>query len=219
MNKKPTSRSPNTAWLTGWNDGLDALEAEQAQAVEAVAVVLNGHYQQRAHLDDGIVHNLYLHPAPPATVGPVVTGATDGLSQDYNKGLGRWFADRPGARQQLRDDFPPPVATGERAELIERLRSTAFQDDEVRAHAREAADMLEADAALADDLTIAYMAGVDAGRKKAQQVAAPVPMSGYEISKWWASENGLEDCDMSIHGDFEKVVRAVEAHHGIGAKQ
>ena len=33
MNKKPTSRSrsPNTAWLTGWNDGLDALEAEQAQ--------------------------------------------------------------------------------------------------------------------------------------------------------------------------------------------
>lgn len=39
---------------------------EQAQAVEPVAVVLNGHYQQRAHLDDGIVHNLYLHPAPPA---------------------------------------------------------------------------------------------------------------------------------------------------------
>ena len=37
-------------------------------------------------------------------VEPAVSGATDGLSQDYNKGLGRWFADRLGARQQLRDD-------------------------------------------------------------------------------------------------------------------
>lgn len=54
--------------------------------------------------------------------------------------------------------------------------------------------------------------------KEAQQVAVPVPMSGYEISKWWASENGLEDCDMCIHDDFAKVVRAVEAHHKIGAK-
>ena len=53
---------------------------------------------------------------------------------------------------------------------------------------------------------------------EAQQVAAPVPMSGHEISKWWGSENGLEDCDMCIHGDFEKVVRAVEAHYGIEAK-
>ena len=43
-------------------------------------------------------------------------------------------------------DHVPETAFGntERAELIARLRSTAFQDDEVRAHAREAADMLEA---------------------------------------------------------------------------
>ena len=54
--------------------------------------------------------------------------------------------------------------------------------------------------------------------ERAQAVAAPVPMSGHEISKWWGSENGLEDCDMCIHGDFEKVVRAVEAHYGIEAK-
>lgn len=39
----------------------------QAQALEPVAAVFNGHYQQRAELEDGIVHNLYLHPAPLAT--------------------------------------------------------------------------------------------------------------------------------------------------------
>jgi hypothetical protein len=34
-----------------------------------------------------------------------VTGWDNGLSQDYDKGLGRWFANRLGARQQLRQDF------------------------------------------------------------------------------------------------------------------
>ena len=32
----------------------------------------------------------------------VSTGWSNGLSQDYNEGLGRWFADRLGARQELR---------------------------------------------------------------------------------------------------------------------
>jgi hypothetical protein len=40
-----------------------------------------------------------------------------------------------------------------------------------------------------------------------------------EISMWWASENGLEDCDMCRIEDFLKVVRAVEAKHGIKAKE
>ena len=35
----------------------------------------------------------------------MATGWNDGLCQDYDKGLGRWFADRLGARQQLRRDF------------------------------------------------------------------------------------------------------------------
>lgn len=35
----------------------------------------------------------------------MATGWNDGLCQDYDKGLGRWFADRLGARQQLRQDF------------------------------------------------------------------------------------------------------------------
>lgn len=34
-----------------------------------------------------------------------VTGWDNGLCQDYDKGLGRWFANRLGARQQLRQDF------------------------------------------------------------------------------------------------------------------
>ena len=41
------------------------------------------------------------------------------------------------------------------------------------------------------------------------------PLTNAEIRKWWASENGLEDCEMSKLDDFEKVVRAIEAAHGI----
>ena len=33
------------------------------------------------------------------------TGWDAGLSQDYNKALGKWFADRLGSRQQLRQFF------------------------------------------------------------------------------------------------------------------
>jgi hypothetical protein len=42
------------------------------------------------------------------------------------------------------------------------------------------------------------------------------PLTDEQIRKWWASENGLEDCDMSQLDDFVQVVRAVEAV--IGAK-
>lgn len=49
-------------------------------------------------------------------------------------------------------------------------------------------------------------------------VAQPAePLTDAEISKWWASENGLEDCEMCKIEDFFKVVRAIEAHHGIKA--
>jgi hypothetical protein len=36
-------------------------------------------------------------------VMPAPTGWDNGLSQDYCKGLGQWLANRPGARQQLRE--------------------------------------------------------------------------------------------------------------------
>ena len=45
-----------------------------------------------------------------------------------------------------------------------------------------------------------------------------MPLTAKEISLWWASENGLEDCEMSRIEDFLQVVRAVEQRHGIGGK-
>lgn len=36
-----------------------------------------------------------------------VTGWDTGLSQDYDRKLGKWFADQPGALQQLREDAQP----------------------------------------------------------------------------------------------------------------
>lgn len=64
---------------------------------------------------------------------------------------------------------------------------------------------------------------------KAMLAAAPQPpqadaspqrqlMTDEEIRDWWASENGLEDCDMCKQDDFAKVVRAVEARQGIVAQ-
>jgi len=33
------------------------------------------------------------------------TGWNNGLSQDYDKKLGTWFADKPGAKHELREQF------------------------------------------------------------------------------------------------------------------
>jgi hypothetical protein len=41
------------------------------------------------------------------------------------------------------------------------------------------------------------------------------PLTDEEIRKWWASENGFEDCDMCKIDDFILVARAIEAAHGI----
>ena len=38
-----------------------------------------------------------------------------------------------------------------------------------------------------------------------------VGLTDEEIRKWWASENGLEDCDMCKIDDFILVARAIEA--------
>ena len=46
-----------------------------------------------------------------------VTGWDNGLSQDYDKGLGRWFANRLGARQQLRQDLEMTQLLIDRATL------------------------------------------------------------------------------------------------------
>lgn len=60
-------------------------------------------------------------PAAPGAAQPApaqqpdatpVSGSTHGLSQDYNGKLGKWFADRPGARQQLREDMAQAEQSG-----------------------------------------------------------------------------------------------------------
>lgn len=44
-----------------------------------------------------------------ALAQPAPTGWDNGLSQDYDKGLGGWFADRLGARQELRESLAQPA--------------------------------------------------------------------------------------------------------------
>ena len=63
----------------------------------------------QAEIDD-------LRAALQAREGEAVTGWDNGLSQDYDKNLGRWFADRPGARQQLRETFASQPAQPESIE-------------------------------------------------------------------------------------------------------
>ena len=38
------------------------------------------------------------------------------------------------------------------------------------------------------------------------------PMTYSEIRKWWARENGLEDCDLCVLDDFVMMVRSVESY-------
>ena len=40
------------------------------------------------------------------------TGYDNGLSQDYDAKLGRWFAEKPNARQEVREAFADVIATG-----------------------------------------------------------------------------------------------------------
>ena len=55
-------------WVTGWNEAVDALEAEQAQAVEPVATVqcINGVTVGYLDVMQPVGTKLYTHPSPPA---------------------------------------------------------------------------------------------------------------------------------------------------------
>jgi hypothetical protein len=81
-----------------------------------------------------------------AVAAPEATGWSDGLSQDYNGKLGAWFADRPGAMRQVREQFAPSTQpSGARAALIRQLRDVLGKSVHVDI-ANEAANMLAADA-------------------------------------------------------------------------
>lgn len=46
---------------------------------------------------------------------------------------------------------------------------------------------------------------------------ASMPLTELQIWEWWASENGMEDCDMCRFADFKRVVRTVEKKVGVCA--
>ena len=78
-----------------------------------------------------------------------VTGWDNGLCQDYDKGLGRWFANRLGARQQLRQDFKMTQVLIDRATLelvLRTLNRLRYDNDSVMAEEgfHEAAEALRA---------------------------------------------------------------------------
>lgn len=57
-----------------------------------------------ADANDAFASGMACRPASAQQVAePPPTGWDNGLSQDYCKGLGQWLANRPGARQQLRE--------------------------------------------------------------------------------------------------------------------
>ncbi len=58
-----------------------------------------------------------------------------------------------------------------------------------------------------------------AWNRRAPQPVAREPLTDEDLRKWWASGNGLEDCDMCKLADFTTVVRAVEEMHRIKGGQ
>ena len=65
-------------------------------------------------------------------------------------------------------------------------------------------------------LDMANRLGNDARAELAQlrQASKPVPLTDAQIIEWWASENGLEDCDMAKRDDFVSVVHTIQTKLG-----
>jgi len=135
-------------------------------------------------------------------------------------------------------EYLETVPSGERAELIARQRWVQEHgaNPAMRALAKSTDDMLEADVSLINEGNKAQQAtdpscpscqspglmyecvycSANSYPKGFVQQAKRVPMTEDEITNWYASENGLEECNMSYYPDFEKVVRSVERRCGIG---
>ena len=194
MNKKPTSRSPNTAWLTGWNDGLDTLEAEQSQAVEPVAYLIDwpdepelGHYFSESATESGRSTPLFTHPAPPAT------GERAELIAGFRELAKIWTGAEAAVFQKAADMLEAD------AREIKRLEQCRIDEAETTNKAAQASR---------DLLTKAL--------NKAQQVAVPVPMSDSQISAAWESIHPSKEYPVTRLG--RQFARAIEKHHGIEAK-
>lgn len=157
-----------------------------------------------------------------------VTGWDNGLSQDYDKGLGRWFANRLGARQQLRQDFEMTQVLIDRATLEQLLvalekhhkQETRYSDNKRRANAICAHFTVNPLQELAEQ---AYMLthgketieALSAGRaalaqQELPQKARPDFMAGYDV--------GMADAKrMAQHGEQQgeptddQLVKGVKA--------
>lgn len=102
---------------------------------------------------------------------------------------------------------------GERAALIHHLRGVyADSQDVMDLHA---ADMLEADAREieATERQVEILSDELSKCGKAQQVAAPVPMTDKQSFDLW--ESGCSAVSLST---FRSIMREIETSHGIGAK-
>lgn len=119
--------------------------------------------------------------------------------------------------------------TNERAELIANMHLTAKQIvDAGRAGwgnaCKDAADMLEADSEEIERVTemahsekrFADMHYAEKMAIKAQQVAVPALMTDIEVLR--AARTVQSVFEHVPHRDVIEFVRAIEAHHGIGAK-
>lgn len=213
-------------WVTGWNEAVDALEAEQAQAVEPIGYIRHADKTFWPHPECAVYASVspslvpvYGHPAPPATseraVEPVATvqcinGVTIGYL-DVMQPVGT----------KLYTHLAPPPATSERAELIAGIKHELAEfahNKTLETLLLDAANMLEADtqeiAGWKADQKENLRNQVELQRQinslKAQQVAVPM------------TEAQIFECDPVPHVMFDQqridFARAIEAFHGIGAK-
>lgn len=115
---------------------------------------------------------------------PPPTGWDNGLSQDYCKGLGQWLANRPGARQQLREMLVDPTG----AVMVEYDIGSESTESAIRQK-------------------LIDLGWTPPGADQSEDVRAMVPMTDSEVS---TALNGI-----GSSGLLMRIVRAVEAHHGI----
>ena len=198
--------SDKAVWVTGWNEAVDALEAELAQAVEPVAWLVYVAEVQNQYVvddiddpqlvDDCTNHNaevtpLYTHPAPPAT--------------------------------------------GERAELIEQLRALSVTMGDVQksadmleadayqlknAHATIAGLMIDAEA---QQVAVPFIKHPnpahhtsDFATEHLRDVVEYAKGINAALELWIASaQSGVTTTPCPV---VYTKTRAIEKHHGIGAK-
>ena len=147
-----------------------------------------------------------------------VTGWDNGLCQDYDKGLGRWLANRLGARQQLRQDFKmTQLITVDRATLEQLVAALNEVDQHV--------DLKRYDTAPNEVLFDVVMEAMVKGRAASSQPTDDNCQGIIDTSIRAASSTALTDAWIRertkqpwVFDTVKQWVREIEAAHGIGRK-